>query len=112
METNKLKLLANAMQAYTWRAKALTSNLANIDTPNYKRISVKFEESLQLARHTIAGPEGLSDVKGSVDVEDDAPILEDELMAMADTQMRTQLVSRALQEHFATIRTGITGRSG
>lgn len=112
MQTEKLKLLANAMGAYTMRAKALASNLANIDTPGYQRITVKFEEALQLARHTIEGPDGLSDVKASVDVEETPPILEDELMEMADTQMRTQLVSRSLQEHFATLRTGITGRTG
>ncbi len=43
--------------------------------------------------------------------EDRPPLLEDELMEIADTQMRTQLASRALHEHFARMRTGITGRS-
>lgn len=37
MVTNKLKLLANAMQAYTMRAQTTTSNLANIETPGYRR---------------------------------------------------------------------------
>lgn len=112
METNKLRLLANAMQAYSWRAKALTSNIANLDTPGYRRLSVKFEEALQEARHSIDGPDGMAHIKADMAVEETPPILEDELMEMADTQMRTQLVSRALREHFATLRTGITGRSG
>ena len=112
MVTNKLRLLANAMQAYSLRAQTTASNLANLDTPGYKRMSVKFEESLQNARNTIDGSEALARVEPSVDVQDGAPILEDELMEFADTQMRTQLVSRALQTHFDALRTGITGHSG
>jgi flagellar basal-body rod protein FlgB len=33
-------------------------------------------------------------------------------MDMADTQMRNQLVVRALKDHFGMVRTGITGRTG
>lgn len=113
MVTNKLKLLANAMQAYTWRAQATTSNLANIDTPGYQRMSVKFEERLQEARNSIEGDAAaLANIHPSMEVEENAPILEDELMDMADTQMRTQLVARALRGHFDALRTGITGHSG
>jgi flagellar basal-body rod protein FlgB len=112
MVTDKLKLLANAMQAYNWRAQALTSNIANLDTPGYQRLSVSFEETLQEARHTVDGMDSLGDITPQMDVEETPPVLEDELMEMADTQMRTQLVSRALREHFDSVRVGITGRTG
>ncbi len=112
METDQLKLLANAMQAYAWRAKALTSNIANLDTPDYRRMSVSFEDALQDARHTVDGAERLSNVKPNMEVEEAPPNLEDELMEMADTQMRTQLASRALREQFDLLRTGITGNAG
>ncbi len=112
MVTDKLKLLANAMQAYTWRAQTTTSNLANLDTPGYQRLSVKFEETLQDARNTVAGPDALATVRPHMNVEETPPVLEDELMEMADTQMRTQLASRALREHFDALRMGITGHSG
>ena len=112
METNKLKLLANAMQAYNWRSQALASNLANLDTPGYKRMSVSFEDSLQEARHTIEGMDALGDIRPEMNVDETPPVLEDELMEMADTQMRTQAVSRALREHFDSLRIGITGRTG
>ena len=35
-----------------------------------------------------------------------------ELMDLADTQMRTQLASRALHGHFNKMRISITGRTG
>ena len=99
------------MQAYTWRLKALSSNVANLDTPGYNRLSVSFEESLQAARRADAsGPRDHVVVRMQQDGR--PPILEDELMALADTQMRTQLATRALHEHFARLRTGITGRQG
>lgn len=112
MVTNKLKLLANAMQAYNLRSQATASNLANLETPGYKRMSVEFEELLQEKRSTSDDDTALARIKPHVDVGDEAPILEDELMNMADTQMRTQLASRALREHFDTLRMGIVGHSG
>ncbi|MEO0557943.1 MAG: flagellar basal body protein [Bacteroidota bacterium] len=111
MTTPSLRLLQNAMQAYTWRLKALSSNVANLDTPGYNRLSVTFEESLQTARRSGMSP--TRDHVAAQMVQDGRPpVLEDELMELADTQMRTQLATRALHEHFARLRTGITGRQG
>lgn len=112
MVTDQLKLLANAMQAYAWRAKAVAGNIANLDTPDYRRMSVTFEESLQEARHTVDGASARSEIEPRMKVEDAPPVLEDEMMELADTQMRTQLASRALREHFDLMRTGITGNTG
>lgn len=111
METAKLSLLRNAMTAYAQRRRALSSNIANLDTPQYGRISVSFEESLRAAR---AGADSLrseAEVKPQVDVTDEPPTLERELMSLSDTQMRTRLASRALRDHFSQLRTGITGQA-
>lgn len=110
MNTPPLQLLRNAMQAYAWRMEGLASNVANLDTPGYERLEVRFEESLQRARR--GGPGLAEDVGAEMLQEDRAPVLEDELMALADTQMRVQLATRALHEHFSLVRTGITGRTG
>ncbi len=112
MNPPTLKLLARALQTYTLRLQTVASNLANLDTPGYRRMTVSFEETLQDARRSIAGPRSAEDIKPRVSVEDGAPILEDEMMNLADTQMRTQLVSRALQSHYNKMRIGITGRTG
>ena len=109
MNTSPLRTLQNAMQAYTWRLKSLASNVANLDTPGYNRLAVTFEEALQRARRD--GPGGAQGVEIGMVEEGRPPVLEDELMEIADTQMRTQLATRALHEHFALIRTGITGRA-
>ncbi len=111
METQKTQLLAHAMKAYAWRLKALASNIANMDTPGYRRMEVSFEKLLQEAQHAVDSPRSITDVQPEISFEDRAPVLEDELLELADTQMRTQLVTRALREHFTLLRTGITGRS-
>jgi flagellar basal-body rod protein FlgB len=112
METPKLKILSQAMQAYTWRMQALSANIANLDTPGYQRVSVTFEETLQEVRHQVPSSRDVLDVAPKMRVEDSAPVLENELMELADTQMRTQFATRALKEHFGMLRTSITGRTG
>lgn len=110
METEKLNLLARAMDAYHLRAQTLNANIANLDTPGYQRVSVSFEDQLRDARHGIESPERMQSINAKVEIQDQAPVLEDELMELSDTQMRTQLATRALSDHFGLMRTGITGR--
>lgn len=113
MDTAKLSLLRNAMSAYAKRRRTLSSNLANVDTPGYERTSVSFEKKLQAARDSPEIDAEEAGVKPTVDIEEGQnPILEEELMALSDTQMRTQLATRALSDHFELMRTGITGRAG
>jgi flagellar basal-body rod protein FlgB len=111
IENNHIKLLANAMDAYSLRQKMTASNVANIDTPGYKKVSVSFEQELQEAEKSRLSMESLDDVNPRIVQTDEQPILENEMMEMADTQMRIQLVTRALRENFEQIKTGITGQS-
>lgn len=112
MDVPKLQLLSRAMQTYTWRMQALSSNIANLDTPGYKRLAVSFEDQLQEVQHSVPGPRDSSDVYPTMVVEEGPSILEDEMMDLADTQMRTQVSIRALKEHFGMLRTAVTGRTG
>jgi len=109
MDTAQLDLLRNAMTAYAKRRRALSGNLANVDTPGYDRTSVSFEAELREARDSPLGTDQ-SDVEAEIVVEDEKPVLENELMALSDTQMRTQHAAHALSHHFDLMRTGITGR--
>lgn len=111
MDSAKVSLLRNAMTAYAKRRRAVSSNIANVDTPGYDRTSVRFEKELRSARDGSGIGEEQAEVEAEMEVEDQAPMLEDELMSLSDTQMRTQLATRALSDHFELMRTGITGRS-
>ncbi|MEM1042279.1 MAG: flagellar biosynthesis protein FlgB [Bacteroidota bacterium] len=112
MDTPKLSVLRHAMQAYAMRTQALAGNIANLDTPDYQRETVRFEAELQARRRSTPGHRTPEDVQARYAREDAPALLEDEMMSLADTQMRTQLTTRALREHFDLLRTGITGRTG
>ena len=108
--TERIQLLENSLLAYTWRLKALTSNIANLDTPGYQKLSVTFEETLQQNRHVIPGLRTPADVTPAIRVEQEPASLETELMHLADTQMRVQFSTRALRDHFQMLTSGINGR--
>jgi flagellar basal-body rod protein FlgB len=111
MQTPKLTILTQAMRAYEMRAQALAENVAHADRPDYQRKEVAFEGMLQDYRRRLPGHRDPAAVAARTVVEQGPARLEDELMALADTQMRTQLTARALSEHFGLLRTGITGRT-
>lgn len=111
MDTAKLSLLRNAMTAYAQRRRALSSNIANLDTPEYDRVSVSFEEDLRAARSGMGGLDRASEVEPHAERSGDPPSLEKELMALSDTQMRTRVASRALREHYSLMQTAVKGRS-
>lgn len=112
MNTPKLAVLRNAMEAYSMRTRALANNIANLDTPDYQRESVSFEEELRFRRQGGEKLRAPDSVRGEAYLEEGPALLEDEMMSLADTQMRTQLTTRALREHFELLRTGIIGRAG
>ena len=112
METAKINLLGRAMDAYNLRLQTLTANIANLDTPGYQRMSVSFEDQLQNARHALSNGDAAKRVEAQVEIEDRPPVLEDELMELADTQMRAQFALQALSGSFGSLRMGITGNTG
>jgi flagellar basal-body rod protein FlgB len=111
METGKIDLLRRAMQAYTWRLQAGAGNVANLETPGYQRSSVAFEDELRVALQSPMSQRKGLEINPEIRIDERPPQLEEELMELADTQMRTQLATRALRDHFELIRTGITGRT-
>lgn len=98
------QLLKKAMDSYTLRQRVTSSNIANINTPEYSRQRVDFEQSLREARDS----GNMEDVTTSITQTDEKVNLEDELLEMADTQMRVELVSRSLRHHYDMLKTGIT----
>jgi flagellar basal-body rod protein FlgB len=111
IDTSHSKLLAKAMDAYALRQKAIASNIANIDTPGYKRLDVDFEEELMKAQRLSSTQKELHEIDPKMSETEDPIQLEDEMFTLSDTQIRVQLVTRALRHSFSLLRTGITGRS-
>ncbi len=101
-------LLGKTMDALTLRQKMTSSNIANMDTPGYKKLNVSFEDELQRAQDK-GGVRAMNTVNPTIEETDEKPVLEDELLEMTDTQIRVNVMTRSLRHHFDMLRTGITG---
>ena len=110
-DSSHAQILAKTMDAYSLRQKITASNIANADTPGYKRHEVRFEEAMLEAQNS-SGMAGMKEAAPSIVETDQNVVLEDELIEQADTQLRFQMVTRALRHHFSMVQTGITGRNG
>ena len=100
--------MARAMDTYSLRHRITSANIANIDTPGFKKHEVRFEDELQRVQAS-GGPNAMKEVTPRIVENNEEIILEDELIEMADTQIRVNLVTRSLRHHFEMLRTGITG---
>jgi len=106
IDNNYSQLLAKAMDVYTLRQRVTAANIANIDTPGYKKHEVRFEDQLREAQRD---QKVMNDVNPSIVETDKHVVLDNELLEMADTQMRARLVVQSLRQHFDLLQTGITG---
>jgi flagellar basal-body rod protein FlgB len=107
--TSALHAAMNGIEA---RQKAITANVANLETPGYLARSVDFEDSL---RSAIAGGDGdMSGVSATV-TESLAPTrlngnnvnIDFELMAGAENLLRQKLVVQAMNSKYSLLRTAI-----
>ncbi len=103
------RILERALSAATLRQRVLAHNIANINTPGFKRSRVEFEQHLADAlergerpdevhpaivreKHTIGRPDG-----NNVDIER-------EMTEMAVNQIYYAALARSISDHFARLR--------
>ena len=108
IDDNHSQLMSRAMDALTLRQRITSANIANMDTPGYKKLDVRFEDELRRVQED-KGVRGMKDVTPVIVETNEAPVLEDELLEMTDTQIRVNVMARSLRHHFDMLRTGITG---
>jgi flagellar basal-body rod protein FlgB len=103
------------------RHEAIASNLANIETPNYKRIDVSpsFENQLQQAVAS-KDPEQLAALQPSLTVDTQAVsgrndgntvLLETEMLKLNQNMVEHSLETQLVTSSLATMRLAITGKN-
>ena len=135
-DTTAMRAARSALSGLTRRQEAISGNVANIDTPGYRRRSVSFESALaselDLARspegsprrlrtsdprHLGAGESGSVGDTGSVEARDVVSTrndannvsIDEEMMLMVETQIRYQALTQSLGRRIGTLRTVIRG---
>jgi flagellar basal-body rod protein FlgB len=91
-----LKNLQRALDRASARQAAVTANIANVNTPGYKRRDLDFDIELEEARSRRQGfgrPDSLEPTvdHGSVRLDQNSVDLEREVVALAETELRYQI---------------------
>ena len=109
-----------ALKGLSMRSKAISSNIANTNTPGYKAQSVEFESLLQ--NKIDAGPttdvlklkdEIQYDISADEFLSDGSPIdIDMQMIQLAETGMKYKSLAKMSAKHFRLMKTIISGGGG
>ena len=111
-------LLQAGMKAEGARQKAIASNIANIETPGYRRLDIKFEELLTEALES-SGRTTISDIEPEIFQPQNTPVksngndvnLEAEVGNLVKNSLRYTAYVRLMNKKFAQIEAAISLRA-
>jgi flagellar basal-body rod protein FlgB len=114
MEARPTDLMVRLLGACELRAKVVSANIANSNTPGYVRQVVRFEELLgeELRRGGSAAhvqPALLDDLETPARPDGNNVSLELELNSMRENRLLYETYSSILRSHFALLESAITG---
>lgn len=115
--TNVTGYLEAAMRASSLRARVIASNLANIQTPGYRRRVVEFERLLAEAMDS-SSRHGLEDLKAQirqpmtnpVDANNNDVVLEQEIGELLKNSARYRIYSRLLAKAYRKMELAMSDR--
>ena len=116
MDTNAygIGLLSQVLDASTLRHRVISQNIANVNTPGYRRLAVTFEEDLARA---LAIPDGGVPVKPQVVVADgpervdgNTVDIDQEIGDLNKNALLYQAAAQILTSRMATLRAAVSGR--
>jgi len=126
----KIPILHKGLDAYTMRQKSIADNIANVDTPGYKRSEVAFEEDLKAAldkrgvfgyrthpEHMPVGKLKLDEVKPVPFIPEDDSLasgknnvdIDHEMAELAKNQIRFAYAARLMDRTFSRLKSAIRG---
>jgi flagellar basal-body rod protein FlgB len=115
---SQIDMLAQLLNVATLRHRVIAQNVANVNTPGYRRLEVSFEDAL--ARHLSSGPDqiDLSGIKpeilqaaGGLDRLDGNNVdIDSEMGNLQKNSLLFGVYSQVLAAKMAAMRAAITGR--
>jgi len=83
----------------------VTNNLANVNVPNYKRKDLDFSVQLVTAENAMrSAPSGETTDLGEIRVDGSTVDLEQEVMAVSETELRYQLLTEMTNRYFSGLK--------
>ncbi len=94
------KNLERALDRTTQRHSLLTENLANVNTPGYKRKDVDFDIALEQEMNRGRDASSPRVDPGSIRVDGSSVDLETEVASLAETELRYQMLTEMTARYF------------
>ena len=115
---NILSLLESSLRAEHMRGQATANNIANLETPGYRTLGVKFEEMLSKALEG-GGSAGAGEIKPEVFAACETPVkengndvvLEREIGDMVKNTLRQKTYLRILSKKYSQLELAMNTRS-
>ncbi len=129
-DKTNMSLLHKGLTAYSMRQKSIADNIANVDTPGFRRSEVTFEEDLKAAlekkrvkgyvthsKHFQIGRVDIEKVKGRYVIPKDRTLksgmnnvdIDKEMAELAKNQIRYQGASQLMKSIFNRLKSAIRG---
>ena len=120
-DRSRIPLLEKELDAFAVRNKAIASNIANIDTPGYKRVDVSFRQELanaiQSSSNDVNLSENVEDVNPAIQIDPSGSMasgannvdIDQEMAELAKNQLQFKLAANLMSETFKLIDNSING---
>lgn len=103
------RILERSLEASSLRQRVLAHNIANVNTPGFKRSRVEFEtklaDALQTNQPEAAVPEVVQEIHSLARPDGNNVDIELEMAQLAENQIWQAALVRQLSDHFARLRT-------
>lgn len=111
MESDSTRMLAAALDGLAARHRAIAANIANQNTPGYKRVVVTFENQLEMAKKTgVIRPEIDRDRESPGGPDGNNVDAMGEVSQLTRVELSYQALTRALSLEASQLRSAISGR--
>jgi flagellar basal-body rod protein FlgB len=114
IDSNTTALLSLALDAASMRQQAIAHNIANMNTPGYKPVSVSFEAHMSEARNALdqgrsVPRSAISNYQPMLEIAEAGEVsLDVEVAKLSENTLHHQVLLKALNRHFSIISTAIS----
>ena len=109
IEDISTNLVSQALDAAVLRQQAIAQNLANINTPGYKRLSVAFEAQLAGASRNASPSQVAMQAPRLIQAAEAGGVSTDvELAQLSETVLHHHALLKALEKHMGLLRTAVS----